>query len=698
MAVVDLGKIRFDWKGVFNDQTPYEARDIVRYNGDIYYFKQFHLGPWNPSDADVMLTSVDVIESEGDLIVGDPSGLNVKLPVDYDFSLDTGADRRGGKALASKSTVSLPTTVTKYLTYSDGGIYFDGVATTSTTYVVTVAQDGGTNKFHLDGVVAPAITMVRGHTYVFDVSDATNASHPLRIKVDGAGGATYSSGITTNGTEGTAGATVTFTVPGNAPDGLRYYCTVHGDAMGNSITVSGGATLTTEYLPNEFDTAVFDRSDASLTGHAVRLSTLPNGIHGGQANTHVSSVTDNNGNTYLQVSSSLGGTNGGGEPSVKQRALYSYVNDSGFSPTYTGTSYPYVYVTGTLTVDPSVTATITQNTLSNGYEVLLVNGRPAYQHTGDDFITLTGLVGGSWLAFDNTGATTSTAFGTASVFSHAYNTNVTYAGTEGTAGSTVTWAIPENAPTVYLYDMTETNPFNTVTVNPTAKAQTATLAYVPKSNHIQTVIENETRIGYVNSAAQMANGVWYDFNQVYMPAGYTEATWNNTQTPTPFTSSSGGTWTTGEWFRPQITLKADAGSKVVLKHNFKMHVAWDHSSKHQGGKIMRRASSDGGQTWGAYERVKSLTQSYTGQASHNDVDFGTYMYTTNAATYVYQGENVVLPFIDFDVYPGMTYQYKVQFKILNNTGYIYLGWTRGYNNQTYSRKGMHTWIIDEVLI
>ena len=36
MAVVDLGKLRFDWKGDFSDTTPYEERDVVRYQGGIW--------------------------------------------------------------------------------------------------------------------------------------------------------------------------------------------------------------------------------------------------------------------------------------------------------------------------------------------------------------------------------------------------------------------------------------------------------------------------------------------------------------------------------------------------------------------------------------------------------------------------------------------------------------------------------------
>ena len=68
MAVVDLGKLRFDWKGDFDPSKSYEARDVVRYNGDIHIFTRNHsAGSWNPSDADVMLVSADVVTTEGDL-------------------------------------------------------------------------------------------------------------------------------------------------------------------------------------------------------------------------------------------------------------------------------------------------------------------------------------------------------------------------------------------------------------------------------------------------------------------------------------------------------------------------------------------------------------------------------------------------------------------------------------------------------
>ncbi|MAE55394.1 MAG: hypothetical protein CMK23_05325 [Porticoccaceae bacterium] len=678
MAVVDLGKLRFDYKGDFSENVNYEARDIVRYQGDIYYFNTDHAaGSWNASEADVMLTGIDVISTQGDLITGDASGNNTRLAVDYNFAGDSGSTRAGSKLLASTSSVPLPTSVTKYLTVSNGGLYFDGTATTSTTYAVTVAQDAGTNKFHLDGVVAPAITLTRGHTYIFDVSDASNSGHPLRFKVDGAGGASYTLGVTTSGTEGTANASVTFVVPGSAPDALRYYCTVHGDAMGNALTIQGGASLTTSYTPNEYDTAIFDTADSSFTGHIGILSTLANGIHGGQDNTHVSSVTDNNGNTYLQVTSvNLDNTNGG-QPVTTQRALYSYVNDSGFTPTYTGTSYPYVHVIGTLSKDASVTATITQNTLSDGKEILLVNGRPAYQHTSDTFATVSGLVGGSWLAFDNSGATTSTAFGTASSFSHSYTTGVTYNGTQGTANSNITWVIPTSAPTVYLYDQTETNPFGAATIDPVAHPQTANLAYVHNGARVlQHVHVRENNLMQCNDGSRLASNVWNDISRYY---------------------ENNNNWVSGDRLRPQLTCLSSTGEASGFMHWINIHVGWDPGSYHQGGRVVRRYSSDGGSTWSAWEQVMENRNPYSNGA-RTDVDFGSYVYTTNAATYSYQGEQVQFSFLDRQIVSGNVYEYKLQFKGLNSTPLIYLNWHSSYNNQAYSRTGNSEWNVQEVLL
>jgi len=105
----------------------------------------------------------------------------------------------------------------------------------ATTYAVTVAQSGGVNVFYIDGAANPTLTLDRGNTYIFDQSNASNAGHPLAFK-DGSGNS-YTTGVTVTGTAGQAGAKVTIDVASNAPSTLRYYCTVHGNAMGNTISV-----------------------------------------------------------------------------------------------------------------------------------------------------------------------------------------------------------------------------------------------------------------------------------------------------------------------------------------------------------------------------------------------------------------------------------------------------------------------------
>ena len=102
------------------------------------------------------------------------------------------------------------------------------------TFTVTVVSSGG-NKFALNGATNPTITLRRGITYTFDQSDSSNAGHPIAFK-DSSDNA-YTTGVTSTGTPGSSGAKTTFEVASDAPSSLKYYCTVHGNAMGNTISV-----------------------------------------------------------------------------------------------------------------------------------------------------------------------------------------------------------------------------------------------------------------------------------------------------------------------------------------------------------------------------------------------------------------------------------------------------------------------------
>jgi hypothetical protein len=96
-------------------------------------------------------------------------------------------------------------------------------------------------KFYIDGVQQKTLSFVKGNTYIFDVSDSSNNTHPFRFSTTSngthGGGVEYTTGVTTSGTEGQAGATVTIVVSGSAPSTLYYYCANHSN-MGGVVNVS----------------------------------------------------------------------------------------------------------------------------------------------------------------------------------------------------------------------------------------------------------------------------------------------------------------------------------------------------------------------------------------------------------------------------------------------------------------------------
>ncbi|HEY7907064.1 MAG TPA: hypothetical protein VIC53_09125, partial [Wenzhouxiangella sp.] len=95
-----------------------------------------------------------------------------------------------------------------------------------TTFSVSSA---GSSAYVIEGSNNPALTLVRGQSYVFDV----NASgHPFWIKTQGVTGtgSAYNSGVNGNGL---AVGQISFEVPMDAPDQLFYICQFHGSMVGD---------------------------------------------------------------------------------------------------------------------------------------------------------------------------------------------------------------------------------------------------------------------------------------------------------------------------------------------------------------------------------------------------------------------------------------------------------------------------------
>jgi len=178
----------------------------------------------------------------------------------------------GTSSLGSVTTVLIPTVsgvsatgqVTAVTTINDSSKTLASVAGTSAlgsvttiinTFSITVANNGSINRYYNRGVEAPVLTFSRGNTYTFDLSDASNTGHPLRFK--DSSGTSYTTGVTVTGTPGNAGANVKIVVDGGTPSSLRYYCTVHGNGMGNTIDVRFDADYVATYGSGKYGNAQY---------------------------------------------------------------------------------------------------------------------------------------------------------------------------------------------------------------------------------------------------------------------------------------------------------------------------------------------------------------------------------------------------------------------------------------------------------
>jgi hypothetical protein len=145
------------------------------------------------------------------------------------------------------------------------------------TFTVTVVSTGSGNKYFIDGVQQDTLNLAETATYKFDQSDSSNSSHPFRFSTtsDGShsGGDEYTTGVTTYGTPGQAGAYTQIVVAASAPT-LYYYCTNHSGMGGQANTVKADSWGMLAWGELEFGNQ--DSNSVTLTGlsFSAELGTL----------------------------------------------------------------------------------------------------------------------------------------------------------------------------------------------------------------------------------------------------------------------------------------------------------------------------------------------------------------------------------------------------------------------------------------
>ena len=124
-----------------------------------------------------------------------------------------------------------------YGTDFDTNVVTFKVTVASSTSAHTYHGSGSSNKYKINGVFSPYLKLIPRITYRFDQSDSSNSGHPLLFYYDAAKASAYSTGVTTNGTPGSAGAYTQIIIGDSTPPVLFYQCSAHG-YMGWAVTTS----------------------------------------------------------------------------------------------------------------------------------------------------------------------------------------------------------------------------------------------------------------------------------------------------------------------------------------------------------------------------------------------------------------------------------------------------------------------------
>ena len=157
-----------------------------------------------------------------------------------------------------------------------GHFAFTETYDTRSDFTITVAAVDGFNKYHIDDVDRPTLTLNRGSTYTFTIANNTNTNHPFKFSTYKDGRTSqgiplpeYTTGITSVINNGDGNDVYTFVVPEDdtdiqgrsSPSVLYYYCGQHA-GMGGQIYFGNS---------NPLDKSTLKIDDVSIYTELVQL-------------------------------------------------------------------------------------------------------------------------------------------------------------------------------------------------------------------------------------------------------------------------------------------------------------------------------------------------------------------------------------------------------------------------------------------